>query len=296
MKVTKDIMPSGYDVPDFEILGSSYIGEAKDNTVMFIAKKVEHLLINLKGHKNCLVFVENGIDVPEQLSKDNYFIFTDKPQYEYAKFANELNKQNNLNGSYTLTSEGYYIGDNVVIGKNCYIEPNVLIGHNVTIGDNATILSGSIIKNAIIGDNFYCNENAVIGNNAFNVTEDTNGNKYKIPTLGKVVIHDNVEVGALCDIAAGMCGDTILEDNAKIDSLVHVGHEAHLHGNVEVTAGVVIGGFVDIGEYAYIGINSTLRNRIKIGDRAFVGMGSNVTKSVEEGIVVAGNPAKPFIK
>lgn len=222
MNITKEIMPTGCEIPNFNIIGSSYIGEPKDNTVMFLAKKVEHLLVNLKGHKNCLIFAEKGITVSNDISEKNYFVFVDKPQYEYAKFANELKRQSYSTCSYTLTKDGYYIGDNVIIGENCYIEPNVLIGSNVKIGNNATILSGSIIKNASIGNNFYCNENAVIGNNAFNVTEDSNGDKYKIPTLGRVLIHDNVEVGALCDIAAGMCGDTILEDNVKIDSLVHI--------------------------------------------------------------------------
>ena len=64
--------------------------------------------------------------------------------------------------------------------------------------------------------------------------------------------------------------------------------------NVEITAGSVIGGFVEICEGGYVGINSVLRNRIKIGKKAFVGMGAVVTKSVEDGITVVGNPAKPF--
>ena len=90
--------------------------------------------------------------------------------------------------------------------------------------------------------------------------------------------------------------DTIIDDYVKLDALVHVAHDDHLHKNVEITAGGIIGGFDELGEHAYVGINAVLRNRIQVGDNAFIGMGSTVTKSVEANMTVAGNPAKPFTK
>ena len=74
--------------------------------------------------------------------------------------------------------------------------------------------------------------------------------------------------------------------------MVHIGHDAHLHKNVEITAGAVVGGFVDARDGAYIGINAVIRNRISLGINSFVGMGATVTKSVEDGVTVVGNPAK----
>lgn len=282
-----------------EITGASYAGNPRNNTMMYISKKVEYLVENLRGKKNCLVFVEKGIYVEEILQKDNYFVFCDNPQFAYAevaaKFANEQRRQE-MEWGYTQASGGYYIGHNVVIGENAYIEPGVVIGHNVRIGDDAVILAGAVIKHAIIGNNFLCNENAVIGDFSFTMAEDKNGNKIRIPALGRVIIKDNVEVGACNDIAIGACGDTILENNVKLDGLIHIGHEAHLGKNTEITAGAIVAGFVEMGEHSYLGVNASIKNRIRLGKNCIVGMGSNVTKAVDPGMIVAGNPAKPFVK
>lgn len=284
---------------DFYINGASYAGAARDNTMMYISKKVEYLVKGLFGRKECLVFLETGIEVPEEFRKENCFIFCDNPQLSYAKFAtmfaNEERKQE-MEWGYTLTNAGYYVGKHVTIGKNAYIEPNVVIGHNVSIGDNAVILAGAVIKHAVIGDDFLCNENAVIGDYSFTMADDENGNKYRIPALGRVVIGNCVEVGACNDVAIGACGDTVLEDYVKLDGLIHIGHEAHLHKNTEITAGVIVAGFVEMGEHSYLGINSSIKNRIHLGANCIIGMGSNVTKAVEADMTVAGNPARPFVK
>ena len=115
--------------------------------------------------------------------------------------------------------------------KTAYIEPGCFIGHNVKIGDNARILYGSVIKNAVVGDNFLCNEYALIGANGFNMAEDLDGNKIRIPSLGYVIIGNNVEIGAYNNISCGSGGDTIIEDWVKIDAHVHLGHDVHLKKN-----------------------------------------------------------------
>jgi UDP-3-O-[3-hydroxymyristoyl] glucosamine N-acyltransferase len=105
-----------------------------------------------------------------------------------------------------------------------------------------------------------------------------------------------VEVGACNDVAIGACGDTVLEDYVKLDGLVHVGHDAHLRKNTEVTAGAIIAGFVEMEEHSYLGVNSSIKNRIRLGANCIVGMGANVTKSVDENVTVVGNPAKPLVR
>jgi UDP-3-O-[3-hydroxymyristoyl] glucosamine N-acyltransferase len=284
---------------DFFVEGASYAGNPRNNTMMYITKKVEYLISNLKGKSECLVFVEKGMEIPEKMQEKNCFIFSANPQFEYAKFANQFaleQRRLEKEAGYILTEDGYYIGQNVTIGKNAYIEPGVLIGHNVSIGNNAVILAGAIIKHAQIGDCFICNENAVIGDYSFTMAEDANGDKFRIPALGRVIIKNNVEVGACNDVAMGTCGDTILEDFVKMNALVHVGHEVHLRKNTEVAAGAIIAGFVDMEEHSYLGVNSSIKNRIHLGANCIVGMGANVTKSVDAGITVIGNPAHPYEK
>lgn len=284
---------------NFTINGVSYIGNPKENTAVYISKKIAPLVQNLKSVQNCLVFAEEGIDVVNELKRQHCFVFCQNPQLSYAKFVNEFAKEKQEIDSkrkYCLTDAGYYLGEGVQIGQNAYLEPGCFIGHDVVIGSNAVILAGSTIKNAIIGDDFFCNENAVIGSTSFTMYEDENGNKYRIITLGKVIIGNHVEIGACNNIAAGGCGDTIIEDYVKLDGLIYIGHEAHLHKNAELTAGIIIAGFVNIGENAYIGINSSVRNRISIGSNSVIGMGSNVTRNVESGKTVVGNPAKNLFR
>lgn len=280
---------------NFDITGISYAGCPKENTAMYITKKVDYLLENIKNHKNCLVFIEEGIDVPEDLQRDNCIVFSANPQLAYAEFADLFAKEKYKKESikrYVLTKEGYYKGENVSIGSNVYIEPGCLIGHDVIIGDNAQIMYGSSIKNSIIGNNFVSNECAVIGAWGFTMYEDRNGNKARIPSLGKVIIGDDVEIGAHNNISMGSSGDTIIESNVKLDAFVHIGHDAHICKNTRVTAGGVIGGFDVIGENTFIGINACIKNRIKIGTKCIIGMGAVVIRDVEDEKTMVGNPAR----
>lgn len=284
---------------DFLIQGASYAGSPKSNTMMFITKKVGHLVDALGNVDECLVFLENGIEVSNALKEKHCFVFSDNPQLEYAKFATQFAEQKMAKEAelgYELTAGHYYVGKGCVIGKNAYIEPGVLIGHGVVIGDNAVVLAGAVIKNAVIGDNFLCNERAVVGAFGFTMAEDEAGNKFRIPSLGKVVIGNNVEIGAGCNVSVGSCGDTVIEDYVKIDVLVHVGHDAHLCKNVEITACSIVGGFSTLKEKSYLGLNSTIKNRLKLGTNCIIGMGANVIKSVPDNCTVAGNPAKPLVK
>ncbi len=283
----------------FDILGMSYIGNPKSNTAMFITKKVEHLLSALDKVQQCLIFAETGISVPDTLENNHAFYFSDKPQLAYARFANQFAEERFAEEKklkFILTSSGYYISEDSVTEEDAYIEPGCVIGPDVQIGKNAKLLSGTVIRHSTIGDNFLANEYSVVGANGFTMSEDEEGNKIRIPTLGRVIIGNNVEVGAHDNISCGSGGDTVIEDNVKLDALVHIGHDAHLHKNVEITACSIVGGFDDLKERAYLGLNSTLRNRIVVGENAVIGMGSTVTKTVDANVTVAGNPARLFVK
>lgn len=282
---------------DFMITGASYAGNPSDGTVMFVSNKVIYLLDNLAGHKNCLVFAPTGAEISEETKQQNGIIFCDNPQYEFAAFAtkleNKIQERNKKRHYHELN--GSIIGENVSIGEGTYIEPGCFIDHDVKIGSYCKILSGCRIRNAVLGNGCIINENAVIGNASFTMAESKNGEKLRIPALGNVVIGNEVEVGPLDDIARATCGSTILEDRVKLDSLVHIGHEAHLHEDVEITAGATIGGFVEIGRHGYMGVGSAVKNRTALGENSLVGMGAVVLKTVEDNTVVVGNPAK-FLK
>ena len=280
---------------NFTISGSSFIGTPVDGTVLFVTKRVKHLIKNLNEKRNCLVYVENGIEIPDDFKKNNCFIFVDDPQSAYAKFAIEVNKiekEKERSRKYTLTPEGYYIGENVKIGNNVIIEPCCRIGHDVVIGDNAFIGFGSTIYNAEIGNNFSCLEKVSIGIDAFYMSD--NEDNFRIPSFGKVYIGDNVDFSSKITIERGFNSNTIIGSNTKIDSNVCLGHDDVLGDNVTITSGTSIAGLVTVGKNVYIGMNATIKQRLNIGNNVKIGMGAVVIANVKDNITVFGNPAVQF--
>lgn len=279
----------------FPVLGVSYIGNPQTNTAMYITKKVEHLICELANKENCLVFAEKGIDIPEECSEKNCFVLSDNPRLAYVRYAETIWREyekRERKRKYTLTEGGYYIGENVTLGEGTYIEPGCVIGHDVVIGKNATIYAGAVVKRAIIGDNFIANENCAVGANGYVLSIDEDGNRVRIPTMGKVIIGNNVEIGALNNISVGTADNTIVEDFVKLDALVYVGHDSKLGYNVEIPAGVTVGGYCVMEAGAFAGFNSTIHNRIRIGKGSMIGMGATVLKSVDAHAVMVGVPAR----
>ena len=281
------------------ITGVSYAGRPLDNTAMYISKKVEYLVSNLVNVSGCKVFVESTVEVPDDIRQKNEIVFTDTPQLDYARFVQQFDKERTeaeRKRKYSKTDGGYTVGENVKIGKGSYIEPGAFIGHDVIIGDNAYIKTGAVIKNAEIGNNFIAGENSVIGVNERLFTKDESGNNFRIPSFGKVVIGNNVEIGALSCVSCGQAGNTVIGDNVHFLHMNQITHDVRIGNNVIVTVGTTIGGYTEIGDDTKIGFSSTIKNRLCIGKRALIGMGAVVTKNVDDGATVIGNPAKPFVK
>ena len=164
------------------------------------------------------------------------------------------------------------------------------------IGDNVKILAGSIIKHAIIGNNSIIRENTVIGNSAYTIVNDDNGNSMRMPDLGRVIIGDNVEIGALTGVERGSAGDTIIEDYVKIDMHVVIGHDSVIHKNCHIIAGAVIAGFVTVGENSFVGLNAAIKNRTNIGENVIIGMGATVLKDASNNTTIVGNPGRELVK
>lgn len=279
----------------FIITGVSYIGDPVDGTVLFITKKIKKLLGNLNSNKNCLVFIQEGIEIPDQYKKENCFFICEDPQLEYARFTlklSQIEKEKDKKRKYTLTPGGYYLGENVKLGENVVIEPYCRIGHDVIIGDNAFIGFGSTILNAEIGGHFDCQGRSAIGVDAFFMAEGEN--KFRIPSFGKVYIGNYVDISSNVTIERGFNNHTIIKDNTKIDSNVCIGHDDVIGENAVITSGASIAGLVNIGNNVYIGMNATIKQRLSIGDGAMIGMGAVVISNVKEEINVFGNPAVKF--
>ena len=134
---------------------------------------------------------------------------------------------------------------------------------------------------------------ASIGQAAFKVVQPMNQAERLAPCVGGVHIGADASIGACTCIDAGIFGEwTEIRAGAHLDNLVHVGHSAIIHSGAKVVAGSVIGGWAEIGERAWVGINASIKQHVKVGAGAVVGMGAVVLKDVPPGAVVYGNPAR----
>lgn len=199
-----------------------------------------------------------------------------------------------------------FFADRFVPGvhETCMIDVDAQISEEVTIAPytqigKAKIGKGTIISafvriydDVTIGNNCYIKEGAVIGGQGFGFEVDKDGNRFRFPQIGGVIIGDHVDIGANTCIDRGALSDTIIEDYAKIDNLCHIAHNVHIGKNAVITACSEISGSCDIGKETWIGPNSAVRDWRSIGNHSTIGIGSNVVKDVPENEVWAGNPAK----
>ncbi|GAB4488805.1 MAG: UDP-3-O-(3-hydroxymyristoyl)glucosamine N-acyltransferase [Saprospiraceae bacterium] len=178
------------------------------------------------------------------------------------------------------------------IHPTAIIEPGVVIAANVRIGANTYIQANTYIgEYSYIGDNVIIGPNSIIGSDAFYFKKLADGSYQKWRSGGRVIIEDNVDIGAGCTINKGVSGDTIIGAGSKLDCQIHVGHGAVIGKNCLLAAQVGIGGKTIIGDnvvlYGQVGIAQALH----IGNGAVISAKSGVSKSLDGNNVYFGIPA-----
>lgn len=192
-----------------------------------------------------------------------------------------------------VVGEGVQVGENARVGAGCVVGAGVKIGRDCEIYPNVTIYPG-----ASLGDRVIVHAGAVLGSDGFGYVRDRKTGHYeKFPQVGRLVIEDDVEIGANTTIDRGALDETRIRRGAKIDNLVHIGHNCQigedvviaaqtgLSGSIVIENGVVLGGQVGIGEHAHIG------EGVMLG-----GQGGVLPNKVLRGKGVAfwGTPAQPL--
>ena len=183
------------------------------------------------------------------------------------------------------------VAQSAVIGEGTVIYPTAFVGENVTIGRNCIIYPNvSIYAHTVIGDNVIIHGNSIIGADAF-YYKGRSTHYDKMHTIGRTVIHDDVEVGSGCTIDAGVSADTVVGKGTKMDSQVHIGHDATIGMHCILCAQVGIAGNVRIGNHVTLYGKSALSKNISVGDRAVLLGSSASAKSLEAGKTYLGTPA-----
>ena len=196
-------------------------------------------------------------------------------------------------GAGTVVGDYAFIGAKSHLGTNCQIYPQVFIGPEVTIGNNVILYPGvKIYHQCQIGNNCVIHANAVIGSDGFGFAPQADGTFRKVPQIGKVILEDQVEIGANSVIDRATMGSTIIEKGTKLDNLIQIGHNVRVGSNTVIAAQAGIAGSTTIGKNCQIGGQAGFVGHISVADGVHVQAQSGVAASIEKiGNKVYGYPA-----
>lgn len=192
-----------------------------------------------------------------------------------------------------IVEAGAVIAAGAAIGTGTVIAPNAVIGPSVQIGRDCYIGPGASVIAALIGNNVTIHAGVRVGQDGFGYVPGASGLE-KQPQVGRVVIQDNVEIGANSTIDRGAITDTVIGEGTKIDNLVQVAHNVQIGRHCAIAAHCGISGSVDIGDYVMLGGRVGLSDHISVGDGAQLAASSGVMHDVPAGAKWAGAPAKPI--
>ncbi len=174
------------------------------------------------------------------------------------------------------------IGAGASIGAGCTIMEGCTIGENTSIGENARLYPGvTVYHGCVIGRNLIAHSGAVIGSDGFGMAWE-NGRWLKIPQIGRVVIGDDVEIGANTTIDRGALDDTVIEDDVKLDNQIQVAHNVRIGAHTAIAGCVGIAGSATIGRYCRIGGSAGILGHLQIADNVEIASFTLVGKSIRE--------------
>ena len=196
-------------------------------------------------------------------------------------------------GAGTRIDHGAVIEAGVEIGENCWIGPNAMISAGVVIGADSRIGANAVISHALIGRCVRIYPGACIGQDGFGFAMGPEGH-LKVPQLGRVVIEDDVEVGANSTIDRGAGPDTFIGQGSRIDNLVQIGHNVRLGKGCVIVSQVGISGSTKLGDYVVLGGQAGIAGHLTIGSGAQVAAQSGVMRDVAPNAKMGGSPATTF--
>jgi len=260
---------------NFPVLGINEIHVVEKGDVVF----VDHPKYYDKALQSAatVILINKEVDCPEGKA----LLLSDDPFRDFNKLATHFKPFVSATQSVSATA---------IIGKNTIIQPNAFIGNNVVIGDNCIIHANvSIYDNCIIGNNVIIHSGSVIGADGFYYKKRPEGYDQLISS-GRVVIKDNVHIGALCSIDKGVTGDTTIGVGTKLDNQVQIAHDTVVGKNCLLASQVAIAGCVIIKDEVLLWGQVGIKSDITIHKGVEVYAQSGVGFDLEEGKKYFGSP------
>lgn len=289
---------------DIRITDLATMFNAKEGEIcFFFDKKKKAAGADIKATA-CVTTSELAQYVPENVIKlisDNPhlgFVKLNYAMYEAPKPVSGISPKASVSPTAEI-GKNCYIGDFAVIedgvklGDDCVVEAHVTIGRNCQIGSRCHIGTGAGISHCIMGDDCYIYGGARIGWDGFGFMT-LQGQHKRIPQLGRVIIGNDVEIGANSCVDRGALDDTIIGDGCRIDDLVMVAHNVKLGRGCILVSQTGIAGSCTFGDYVVCGGQTGFADHLNIGSGVQVGAQSGIMRDIESGMVVMGTPAVPI--
>jgi UDP-3-O-[3-hydroxymyristoyl] glucosamine N-acyltransferase len=192
----------------------------------------------------------------------------------------------------TEIAAGAVVEPGARLGARCRVGANAVIGPGVVLGDDCTVGPGASLSHCLIGARTTIHAGARIGNRGFGF--DMSDFPYlDVPQLGRVVVEEDVEIGANSTIDRGTAGDTVIGAGCKLDNLVQIGHNVRLGRGCVLVAQSGIAGSTELGDFVVVAAQAGIAGHLSIGKGAQIGAQSGVMRNLEAGARVAGAPAMP---
>jgi len=278
LKEIAEIIGTNYiGVDDFPVEGMNEIHVVTPGDIVF----VDHPKYYDKALQSAatIILINKEVECPEGKA----LLISDDPFRDFNKLTRYFRPFVAAQSSVSFTAE---------IGEGTIIQPNCFIGNEVKIGKNCQIHSNvAIYDHTIIGDNVIIHAGSVLGADAFYYKKRSEGFD-QLLSGGRVVIEDNVGIGALCTIDRGVSGDTTIGEGTKIDNQVHVGHDTVIGKRCLIASQTGIAGCVIIEDEVTLWGQVGTTSGITIGSKAVVMGQTGVTKSIEGGKSYFGTPVE----
>jgi UDP-3-O-[3-hydroxymyristoyl] glucosamine N-acyltransferase len=287
---------------DIEITGAAGLDEASEGHVTFLANPKYTPRVSTT-HASA-IYLSEDVSTDRQIAilrvKDPYLAYTRALRifYPEPEFQASIHLTAVIDPSAQLAERRVAVGAHSVIGRNVQIGPGVAIHPNVTIYDDVKIGSGCVIhsgvavrERTVIGERVIIHNNSVIGCDGFGYAKDEERRWLKIPQAGRVVIDDDVEIGAGTTIDRSSVGESRIGRGSKIDNLVQIGHSCTVGEDSLLCAQVGLAGSSHIGSRVILAGQAGVAGHLKIGDDVVLTAKSATSHDIPAGKVISGIPA-----
>ena len=284
-----------------EITGAAGLDIAQQGEITFLANP--KYTPQIRDTRAGAIFLNEGVrldrnDIAVLRSKDSYLAYTRALRLfnPSAEVVPAVHPTAVIDPSADV-ARSCEIGANVVIGANCRvgegvrIYPNATLYTGVSVGARSVIHSGvSVRENCVIGERCIIHNNSTIGSDGFGYAKDEDKRWLKIPQTGRVVLEDDVEIGANTAIDSASVGETRIKRGAKIDNLVQIGHSCTVDEDALICSQTGLAGSSVIGKRVILAGQVGIAGHLKVGDDAVLTAKSATSHDVEPGKVISGIP------